>query len=151
MIITPPNDINQIDTNKKTIFLAGSIEMWIAHNRQEIATEKLSDNYNIYNPRRPDRDNSRKQDYDDVNFHQQVNRELDALAKSDFIIMYFDPNTKSPILLLELWLYADSKKIAICCPEWFWRRGNIEAIADRYNIPLFTDLNEIIEYIYKKG
>ena len=147
MIIKPPQDINQIDKNKKTIFLAGSIEMWVAELWQDHAGRLLQDKYHIYNPRRDARGDSRKQDYDDLNFHQQVNRELDALTQSDYIIMYFDPNTKSPISLLELWLFADSGKIYICCPEWFRRKGNVEAVCDRCQIPLYEKLDQIIDHL----
>lgn len=148
MIIKSPQDINQIDKGKKTIFLAWSIEMWVAEFWQDHTSKLLQYKYNIYNPRRDDWDNTRKPDYDDPNFHEQVNRELDALNKSDYIIMYFDPSTKSPISLLELGLFADSGKIYICCPDWFWRKGNVEAIADRFKIPIFDNLEELIKNIY---
>lgn len=147
MIIKPPHSIYNIDADRDTIFLAGSIEMWVAELWQDHVSQILWSKYNIYNPRRENRDNSWKQSYDDPNFYEQVNRELDALAKSDIIIMYFDPNTKSPISLLELWLYANSGKIYICCPDGFWRKWNIQAVADRYNIPIYDNLDQMINHI----
>jgi hypothetical protein len=53
--------------------------------------------------------------------------------------MYFDPNTKSPISLLELGLFAQSKKLIVCCPRGFWRKGNVDITCDRYGIPFFDD------------
>lgn len=67
----------------------------------------------FFNPRRADWDSSWKQDFNDPQFYEQVTWELDMLDKSNHIIMYFDPNTKSPISLLELGLCASSKKLLV--------------------------------------
>jgi hypothetical protein len=46
-----------------------------------------------------------------ANFSQQVRWELNALDKADYIIMYLDPNTISPISLLELGLLSHCRKM----------------------------------------
>jgi hypothetical protein len=61
------------------------------------------------------------------------------------IVMYFSPETKSPISLLELGLYASSGKIHVICPDGFWRRGNVEIVCNKYNIPLYETLNDFVE------
>jgi hypothetical protein len=61
------------------------------------------------------------------------------LEDADIILLYFDPNTKSPISLLELGLYARSKKLFVCCPDGFWRQGNVRVVCERYGVPYFTD------------
>ena len=61
--------------------------------------------------------------------------------------MYFDPNTKSPISLLELGLFAQSKKLIVCCPEGFWRKGNVDIVCDRYNIPNYDSLEKLLNYL----
>jgi hypothetical protein len=43
--------------------------------------------------------------------------ELSAMEMAHIIIMYFDPNTKSPISLLELGLNAREQKLVVLCPE----------------------------------
>ena len=101
----------------------------------------------LYNPRRDDWDSSWKQDMFDPNFFEQVNWELDKLEESDWIFIYFDPNTKSPISLLELGLFAKSDKIIVCCPIGFWRKGNVDIICMRYNLPLFEDFETAIRYL----
>lgn len=63
--------------------------------------------------------------------------------------MYFDPNTKSPISLLELGLYATSKKLHVICPEGFWRKGNVDIICKKYDIPLYETINEFINKIFE--
>ena len=125
----------------KRIFLAGSIEMGSAEDWQTIVFEKLK-NYpvTVFNPRRDSWDTSwpQKQSASDFNF--QVNWELNHIEQSEIVFMYFDPNTKSPISLLELGLLAYTKKLIVCCPENFWRRGNVEIVCTRNNIPLYQDL-----------
>ncbi|KAF2177334.1 hypothetical protein K469DRAFT_809236 [Zopfia rhizophila CBS 207.26] len=51
--------------------------------------------------------------------------ELDYPDEADIIALYFQANTISPISLLELGAYSKSRKIVVCCPEGFRRRGNI--------------------------
>lgn len=118
-----------------TIFLAGSIEMGAAIDWQNQLTELFKDLPGIIlNPRRDEWDSSWEQKITNVKFKEQVEWELDAQDMADKILMYFDPNTKSPITLLELGLYADSKKLVVCCPDGFWRKGNVDIVCKRYRI-----------------
>ena len=144
MIYLPPQNIAFRNRAKKSIFLAGSIEMGAAEKWQEsLGDWLLEKNYNVFNPRREDWDSSWIQTYESPQFSQQVKWELNALEKSDIIIMYLDPNTKSPISLLELGLYANSKKLWVVCPDGFWRKGNVEVVCSLYDIPLFNSLDEL--------
>lgn len=88
-----------------------------------------------------------KQTIDDPKFFEQVSWELDALERADHIFMYLPPQTKSPISLLELGLFADSGKMIVCCPNGFWRKGNVEVVCDRYDIPLYGDIDSAITYL----
>lgn len=144
MIYLPPQNIASRDRNKKSIFLAGSIEMGKAEDWQkELGNWLMERNYNIFNPRRDDWDSSWSQTYEDPQFSQQVKWELNALDKSDWIIMYLDPLTKSPISLLELGLFANSKKLIVICPDGFWRKGNVEVVCSLYDIPLLNSIDEL--------
>lgn len=80
-------------------------------------------------------------------FVEQVEWELNALDKADYIFMYFDPNTKSPISLLELGLYASSKKLLVYCPQEFWKSGNIYMVMRKYNIIPAMSIEQAIELI----
>jgi hypothetical protein len=71
------------------------------------------------------------------------------LDDSDIIVMYFDPNTKSPISLLELGLHANEQKLIVCCPDGYWRQGNVRVVCERYNIPFFTNKEDWYAYIDK--
>jgi len=128
------------------VFLAGSIEMGAAEDWQTKVQDALSDiDCVILNPRRDDWDSSWAQDISDLNFTTQVNWELGMLDASDVIFMYFDPATKSPISLLELGLYANSNKLIVCCPEGFWRRGNVQIVCSKFDVPLYSRLDYAID------
>ena len=144
MIYLPPQNIAIRNRSKKSIFLAGSIELGFAEKWQKnLGDWLLERNFNVFNPRREDWDSSWIQTYENPQFSQQVKWELNALEKSDIIIMYLDPNTKSPISLLELGLHANSKKLWVVCPDGFWRKGNVEVVCSLYDIPLFNSLEEL--------
>jgi len=152
-VITPPEAISQkIYKESINIFLAGSIEIGKAEDWQQTCIDYLDkrwteDAITLLNPRRKDWDSKWKQGAEEPNFYQQVNWELNALDKSKYIIMYFDPNTKSPISLLELGLYAKSGKLLVCCPKGFYRRGNVEVVCEKYNIPFFNSLTVLLQHV----
>lgn len=61
--------------------------------------------------------------------------------------MYFDPNTKSPISLLELGLHAREQKLIVLCPEGFWRKGNVDVVCEYYGINQVDTFDELIEFL----
>jgi hypothetical protein len=117
----------------------GSAEPW-----QEQVVKRFNKNVVFYNPRRDDWDSSWT--HDSPEFNEQVNWELDFCQESDIILMYFDPNTKSPISLLELGLFARQGKLVVCCPDGFWRQGNVRIVCERFGVPFFTDKEEWLDY-----
>lgn len=144
---TAPFDL----TGKKSVFLAGSIEMGAAPNWQEVVEDALSlHDITILNPRRDDWDSSWTQSIDDPQFYEQVEWELRGQEEADVIAFYFAPSTKAPITLLELGLAARSGKAAVCCPEGYWRKGNVEMVCDRYRIPLVGTVTELVEEIINR-
>jgi hypothetical protein len=137
---------NPIISNGPSIFLAGSIEQDTAENWQKrVIAEFTHLDGCLFNPRRASWDSSLAQDISNPVFSEQVTWELDALAAADWIIMYFDPNTKSPITLLEFGLYITSGKLIVCCPDGFWRKGNIQVCCERAGIKLHETFDEMIE------
>lgn len=128
------------------LFLAGSIEMDTADRWQDKALVALSAEIGtILNPRRDQWDSSWKQTADDSNFKQQVNWELDGLNQADIIGLYLDPATKSPISLLELGLFAGRYALIVCCPEGFWRKGNVDIVCKRYAVDLVPTFDSFIK------
>jgi hypothetical protein len=130
------------------VFLAGSIDMGLAEDWQNDVCDYFTNtNINIYNPRRNDWDSSWEQKLENPQFNEQVNWELNAMEKATVIIMNFLPGSQSPITLLELGLHATSKKLMVCCPNEFYRSGNVHIVCNNYNIPLFKNINELLNNI----
>lgn len=149
-----------------TAFLAGTIEMGTGEDWQKEVSLKLHHIFpdiTVYNPRRKQWDNTIEQSIDNPVFAEQVNWEMDHLDQVDIVIFYFQPGTYSPITLLELGSRAQAQvswrqsgievpedniqKIFVCCPPGFWRKGNVEVVCARANIPLFTNIDDMCESI----
>ena len=145
--IKPPATLPTKRIENQIIFLAGSIEMGTAeHWQTEVAAYfKNRTDIILLNPRREDWNTSWEQKIENPYFFEQVNWELTGLDTADKIIMYFSPNTKSPISLLELGLYASSGKLLVCCPEGFWRKGNVDIVCKRYGIPSYENLDVLLQ------
>lgn len=139
----PPMNIAKRDPNTKFCFLAGSIEMGKAEDWQEdMETFFLQHHWGTFNPRREDFDAKQKQSYQNPYMYQQINWEYNALEKSDLILVYIQPDTLSPITLMEIGKYSIPGKMFIVSPPGFWRTANLECYCDRYNISLFDDMDD---------
>jgi hypothetical protein len=151
-VIHPPKELSH---NGTTVFLAGSIEMgkaseWQVKIEEEVEKRMKDDQViTIFNPRRKDWDSSWEQSIDNDNFRGQVEWELDGLEAADKIVVYIDPDTKSAITLMELGLHTNSNKMCVCCPEAFYRKGNVDIVCNKYNIPMVDDVDGLIDFILK--
>ena len=143
MIIKPPHQFSQYSFPK--LFLAGSIEMGKAENWQKRIEDEVGNTQAIIlNPRRDDWDSSWKQEISNPQFKNQVEWELQALEEANQIVMYFQPGTQSPITLLELGLFKDNN-LVVCCPEGFWRKGNVDIVCEKYGINQVDTLDELVD------
>lgn len=133
------------------VFLAGSIEMGKAELWQDRACKLLEETYFVVlNPRRGDWDSSWEQSIKNDQFVEQVTWELEGIENSNMILFYFDPDTKSPITLLELGLVAgmaNKEYVVVVCPEGFYRKGNVDIICDRYGLRQYDDLETACRFI----
>jgi hypothetical protein len=148
LVVKPPSSLAVLaDHAGPVVFLAGSIEMGKAIDWQLVVTRELLQlpvSVAVLNPRRDEWDSSWEQSITNPDFRHQVEWELDALERADLILMYLAPQTQSPISLLELGLFARSKKLLVACPPGFWRRGNVEVVCHRFGITLLNSLEELI-------
>ena len=145
-VIKSPNSIEPLPDF--SVFLAGSIEMGVAENWQDRFEKALVDtDIVIFNPRRDDWNPSWVQSKSNPYFWEQVSWELNALENSTIIAMYFDPITKSPISLLELGLFARSGKLIVCCPDRYWRKGNVDIVCEKYQVKHVNTLDELTSTI----
>jgi len=147
IVIKPPGYAAKVE-GYKSIFLAGSIDMGKAEDWQLKITEAVKDfPVILYNPRRDEWDDTWEQSIDNPKFNEQVNWELEHLELADKIIMVLTKDSIAPISLLEFGLYAKSGKLVIYCPEGFWRKGNIDIVCSKYNIPQVEEFEELITLI----
>lgn len=142
-----PEALEGIPDGYLKVFLAGSIEMGKAEDWQERITKELNkyDEIAVLNPRRDDWDSSWEQTIENKDFKEQVEWELSSMEAADLIVMYFDKDTKSPITLLELGLNVKGKQMVVCCPDGFYRKGNVEVVCDYYGFELIHSFDELID------
>lgn len=138
---------NKYNLSKLTIFLAGSIDMGFADNWQDRIVNELKD-YDVLllNPRRDDWDSSWKQTKDNPQFLEQVKWEQNGLKNASFRIFVFLKDSKSPITLLELGKHLKDYG-AVCCETGFYRKGNVDIVAEAAGMPLFDNIDDLIVYV----
>jgi hypothetical protein len=138
---------------KTSVFLAGTIEMNKATRWQADVVKALEHlSVAVLNPRRDDWDSSWKQRASDPHFNAQVTWEMDGLRDVDVVALYFEAGTVSPICLLELGVLAASRpdSVIVCCPEGYWRVGNVEMVLERYGVCRVENLNDMVEEVEKR-
>src|SRR5262249_21413824 len=148
-VFKPPSPF--VLDGRPSVFLAGSIEMGQADAWQARVESALADvDAIVLNPRRDDWDASWKQTLTDPQFRQQVEWELSGLARASVVAVYFAPDTKAPITLLELGLLAHSGRAVVCCPDGYWRKGNVEVVCARYGMLLVEDLTALVAEVRRR-
>lgn len=145
--IQAPNHLI-LDDNYISIFLAGSIEMGKAEEWQKRIVTSVKDKpYVFFNPRRDDWDSSWSQVKTDSQFREQVEWELDALEAADYIVMYLDPNTISPVSLIEFGLHAKKGKLIMICPDGYFKKGNIDITCEFYDVKQVESIDNFISML----
>lgn len=158
MKVVKPNHSKTSASSQKTstsanIFLAGSIDQGKAIDWQTQVSEALTDiDCTIYNPRRDDWDSTWKQDINNKQFNDQVTWEQEHMLGADIVFFYFDPKGQAPITLLELGqclgTYNDGvgkpHQVIVCCPEGYWRKGNVDIVCDAAGILVHTNIEDAI-------
>ena len=116
MIIITPEEVENKEANKigaKSVFLAGTIDNGNSLNWQDKTIIELINlgvkDLEVYNPRRKHwNDNPPKEDME-----YQIKWEQDHLDKANIIAMVLLDDSKSPISLLEIGLYAKTGKLIV--------------------------------------
>jgi len=144
MIVRKPPAALDLPPGLPVVFLAGSIEMGRAADWQTTLSDAIGERAAILNPRRSDWDVSWRQSIDEPRFREQVEWELAGLDRADVIAMWFAPDTRAPITLLELGLHARGGKLVVGCPDGYWRKGNVEVVCARHAIRLCSDWDSFV-------
>ncbi len=134
----------RLHKNVKSVFLAGTIDNGNSLNWQDKTIIELINlgvkNLEIYNPRREHWNlNPSKEEMEN-----QIKWEQDHLDKADIIAMVLLDDSKSPISLLEMGLYATSGKLMVFCTPNFYRWDNVRLTCEKYNIELIQDIHPLI-------
>ena len=123
-VIYAPDVIDPDAYLNSTVFLAGSIEQDKAEKWQEKVISSLADcDITIFNPRREAWDSSWSNTIE---------------------------HSESPVTLMELGMQARAipmPKIIVCCPDGYWRKGNVDIVCRRQNIKQVDSLEALIEAI----
>ena len=146
IIITPEETISKLPNkpNSKSVFLAGTIDNgdslhWQNKTIIELMNLGIND-IEIYNPRREHwNPNPSKEEME-----CQIKWEQEYLDKADFIAMVLLDDSKSPISLLELGLYAKSNKLIVFCTPDFYRWDNVRLTCEKYNIQLVESTHPLV-------
>ena len=139
------------DVDRPSVILYGSIEQNKALDWQTQLTSALEQlPVGILNPRRDDWDSSWIEDISFPKFKEQVEWEMDYAKVADVIAFYFAPETKAPISLLELGMYANTGRVVVCCPSGFYKKGNVQMVCLRYGIPLVETSEELVDLVKKR-
>ena len=150
MIYITPDNKKRANSKYKSIFFGGTIDNGDSINWQVELSKLLEQlNINIYSPRRL----QWNPNFTNDELSNQIRWEQKHLDKANIIIMVLLDDSKSPISLLELGLYAKSKKMIVFCTDKFYRYDNVRLTCEKYNIPLINSTNidiiakNIISYI----
>lgn len=139
------------DHARPRVFLGGSIDMGRAEDWQAALVASLGDLDVLFlNPRRADWDPAWKPVAEEPEFRRQVEWELSALESADIIVMYFAPGSQSPVSLLEMGLHARGGKLLLLCPKGFWRKGNVDITAERYDIEQVATMDELVQAVRRR-
>jgi len=135
MILVAPNRLEDYSNIGITFFLAGTIENGESIDWQS-ELEKYADEIgvSVFNPRRKKWNKAA----DSKEIEAQIDWELEHLEKADYIIMNILGDTKSPISLLEMGLFARSGKLIVFCPKSFYRYDNVRVTCERYGVRLYS-------------
>lgn len=145
-VIKPPTPVDFDDSSTFKIFLGGTIDMGNSFDWQADMAEQFKGMKDVLlmNPRREAWDSSWEQTISNPHFRGQVEWELECLEKADLILLNILPTSKSPISLLELGLFATTKRIIVCCPEPFYRKGNVDVVCARYGVTQVSTYEELV-------
>jgi hypothetical protein len=148
IIYKPPS---RPSVDKLSLILYGSISQDTTTNWQNDLASSLSDlPIAILNPHRDDWDSTWIEDISFPKFKEQVEWEMDYAKVADIIVFYFGATTLAPISLLELGMYAGTGKVVVCCEKEFKKKGNVQMVCHRYDIPLMYSLDELKEKVRQK-
>ncbi|KAK4185832.1 hypothetical protein QBC35DRAFT_502772 [Podospora australis] len=150
-VVRPESSSTITLTGKISIFLAGTTTPGDGPDWRETLTKAIDHHpVTVFNPFNKKWDASWKEDIEFPPFRQQVDWELDKQELADIIVIYFGPQTETPISLLEFGLFARSNKVIVCCDKLYRKRGNVEIVAKRLGVEFWDTEEELAAAVNAK-
>lgn len=70
--------------------------------------------------------------------------------RADVVVVYFEPGTEGHVSLLELGLCARSEKALVACPEGYKKRGNVQAVCQRFGVRMVDSYEELRDELLRR-
>ena len=145
-LIHAPDEIH--DDFKPRVFLGGTIDNGDSPDWQSEVYDRFKHfDVTFLNPRRP----NWSAQADQIEIKRQIQWELHALKTADSVLIYFAPGSQSPISLLEMGIYVQSKKLVVCCPPKFYRYMNVKTTCEWFNAAFHESLDEAVAHAITKA
>ncbi|KAH9940860.1 uncharacterized protein BXZ73DRAFT_98693 [Epithele typhae] len=136
-----------------SIFLCGAIEhgseRWQERVHLALAARVTAD-VTLFDPYRQDWDETWRNSADDARFAAQTEWELAQLGRADVVAVHLPraPGLDAPASLLELGLAVGAgKRVVVCCPDGFGRKGNVEVVCRRWEVTLVETVEALVEVL----
>ena len=147
-ILTPKDDLDNIERGEFTIFLAGGMgSPW----RKELIG-KLKDlpKLVVIDPSVDDWENEvGEQSANNPKFVKQTAWEHQGLNKSKVQVFYFDDTSIAPISLLELGMFKTNNTV-ICLKDGYEKGGYVEYMSRRFGLPIEKSVEALSALIHLK-
>ncbi|KAF2841484.1 hypothetical protein M501DRAFT_1000714 [Patellaria atrata CBS 101060] len=140
-----------------TIFLSGAIDKGSAIPWQDDVYQRLRSHpclqqsflsrpVVLFNPSRSDWDSTWIESPEFQPWHEQVTWELDKLAEADIVAVHLPATSQAPISMMEMSLVlgGGKQRLVVCCADKFWKRGNVEMMAERGHGKLVNNLDAMV-------
>jgi hypothetical protein len=144
MLYTSDFSLDAIRTDKKLLFLAGSIDLELPGNWRKSLADQLANHFDFFDPTVTDHKTLTTAEWE-----EHIHWELAAMEKADLILMNLLPSAKSPISLVELGLHSTGSKLIVVCPDSFYKKHYLTILCHRYSTPLFDTTKEAVEHVEK--
>lgn len=137
MVVTPDNKA-KFDSSIPSVFLAGTIDDGKSEDWQAkciIHLESVFDDICIVNPRRSQWVSMDDNTIQNPELVSQIKFEISNFMRTDTVLLWLEPDSKSPISLLELGILCcdDAERLreglpprlVVYCPHEFYRSANV--------------------------
>ncbi|RPD64191.1 hypothetical protein L227DRAFT_571762 [Lentinus tigrinus ALCF2SS1-6] len=132
----------------RSVFLSGSLEPGGGERWHLEMIRRLNHlPVTIFDPWRDDWDSSWVERKSDERFATQTRWELANLRRADVVVVYLAPGSEAVVSLLEFGLSAKEKKVVVCCPDGFYRKGNVEIVCEEQHIPIVHDFDDLVQTV----